>query len=66
MTSSYTSNLRFVQQGDGDNSNTWGDVVNAGDGLLPLPESEFWIHIISLGTYNGQQYYASQKKPGCF
>ena len=30
MTSSYTSNLRFVQQGDGDNSNTWGDVVNAG------------------------------------
>ncbi len=29
MTASYTSNLRLTKQGDNDNPNTWGQVVNA-------------------------------------
>jgi hypothetical protein len=28
MASSYTTNLRLTKQGDGDNPNTWGDVLN--------------------------------------
>ena len=28
--STYTSRIRLVKQGDGDNPNTWGTVLNAG------------------------------------
>ena len=28
MASTYTSNLRLTKQGDGDNPNTWGQVLN--------------------------------------
>jgi hypothetical protein len=34
MTASYTSRLRLVKQGDGDNPNTWGTVLN--DGMISL------------------------------
>ena len=28
MASTYTTNLRLTKQGDGDNPNTWGEVLN--------------------------------------
>ena len=34
MSSTYTSRLRLVKQGDGDNPNTWGTVLN--DGMISL------------------------------
>ena len=34
MASTYTSNLRLTKQGDGDNPNTWGQVLN--DGVISL------------------------------
>ena len=34
MASTYTSNLRLTNQGDGDNPNTWGQVLN--DGVISL------------------------------
>ena len=34
MVASYTSRLRLVKQGDGDNPNTWGTVLN--DGMISL------------------------------
>jgi len=34
MASTYTSRLRLVKQGDGDNPNTWGTVLN--DGMISL------------------------------
>ena len=34
MASTYTSNLRQTKQGDGDNPNTWGQVLN--DGVISL------------------------------
>jgi microcystin-dependent protein/acetyltransferase-like isoleucine patch superfamily enzyme len=34
MASTYTTNLRLVKQGDGDNPNTWGQVLN--DGVISL------------------------------
>ena len=34
MTAAYTSRLRLVKQGDGDNPNTWGTVLN--DGMISL------------------------------
>ena len=34
MASTYTSNIRLTKQGDGDNPNTWGQVLN--DGVISL------------------------------
>ena len=34
MASTYTSNLRLTKQGDGDNPNTWGQILN--DGVISL------------------------------
>ena len=34
MTATYTSRIRLTKQGDGDNPNTWGVVLN--DGVISL------------------------------
>ena len=34
MASTYTSRIRLVKQGDGDNPNSWGAVLN--DGVISL------------------------------
>jgi len=36
MASTYTSSLRFTKQGDGENPNTWGEVLN---GVLDLVDN---------------------------
>ena len=36
MASTYTTNLRLTKQGDGDNPNTWGQVLN--DGVISLAD----------------------------
>ena len=36
MTTSYTSSLRLVKQGDGANPNSWGTVLN--DGMISLAD----------------------------
>ena len=28
MASTYTTNIRLTKQGDGDNANTWGEILN--------------------------------------
>ena len=32
MPSTYTTNLRLTKQADGENPNTWGEVLNEGSG----------------------------------
>jgi len=36
MASTYTTNLRLTKQGDGDNPNSWGQVLN--DGVISLAD----------------------------
>ncbi len=49
MTASYTSRLRLVKQGDGDNPNTWGTVLN--DGMISLVDDAIAGYTtVSLGS----------------
>ena len=36
MASTYTTNLRLTKQGDGDNPNSWGQILN--DGVISLAD----------------------------
>jgi len=49
MASTYTSNLRLTMQGDGDNPNTWGQVLN--DGVISLVDDAVAGYaIVTIGT----------------
>ena len=49
MASTYTTNLRLVKQGDGDNPNTWGQVLN--DGVISLIDDAIaGFTTVSIGT----------------
>lgn len=48
MASTYTSSLRFTKQGDGDNPNTWGEVLN---GVLDLVDNAVAGYVtVSVGS----------------
>ena len=38
MPSTYTTNLRLTKQADGENPNTWGEVLN--EGMISLVNAE--------------------------
>ena len=38
MASTYTTNLRLTKQGDGENPNSWGQILN--DGVISLADQE--------------------------
>jgi len=49
MASSYTSNLRLTKQGDGDNPNSWGQILN--DGVISLvDEAVAGYTAVSIGS----------------
>jgi hypothetical protein len=48
MASSYTTNLRLTKQGDGDNPNTWGDVLN--DVLSLVDQAVASYTTVSIGS----------------
>jgi len=49
MASTYTTNLRLTKQGDGDNPNTWGQVLN--DGVISLiDEAVAGYTTVSIGS----------------
>jgi microcystin-dependent protein len=49
MASTYTTNIRLTKQGDGDNPNTWGQVLN--DGVISLIDDAIaGFTTVSIGT----------------
>ena len=49
MASTYTTNIRLTKQGDGDNPNTWGQVLN--DGVISLVDDAIAGYTtVSLGS----------------
>ena len=49
MASTYTTNLRLTKQGDGDNPNSWGQVLN--DGVISLADSAIAGYVtVSIGS----------------
>tara|TARA_R100000808_G_C2135923_1_gene144253 strand:+ start:96 stop:1280 length:1185 start_codon:yes stop_codon:yes gene_type:complete len=49
MASTYTTNIRLTKQGDGDNANSWGQVLN--DGVISLTDQAIaGISTVSIGS----------------
>ena len=60
MASTYTSNIRLTKQGDGDNPNTWGTVLN--DQVISLVDDAIASYTtVSIGSAATVTLYRQKK-----